>query len=94
VRIVNPELAGYINILYPNPGTDRMILEHRFDGSKDVLIRIFDQMGRQVDALRFNEEEMSTGKLELKLGNYAAGNYALNFVLGGRNIGSVPFVKL
>jgi len=94
VSYLNPELAGYIKVLYPNPGTDQMILEHSFDGSQDVLIRIFDQMGRQVDASRFDAGQVATGKFELKLGTYAAGHYLLNFVVGGQNMGSIPFVKL
>jgi chitodextrinase len=94
VSYLNPALAGYIKVLYPNPGTDQMILEHSFDGSQDVLIRIFDQMGRQVDAFRFNNDQVATGKMDLKVGTYAAGQYILNFVVGGHNMGSIPFVKL
>jgi len=94
VSYLNPDLADYVKVLYPNPGTDQMTLEHSFDGSKDILIRIFDQMGRQVDAFRFTNEQVGAGKLQLNLGTYAAGQYLMNFVVGGQNMGSLPFVKL
>ncbi|HLF65153.1 MAG TPA: LamG-like jellyroll fold domain-containing protein, partial [Saprospiraceae bacterium] len=94
LQFLNPELTGYIDLLYPNPGVDEMVVLHRFIGSQDVMIRIFDQMGRQVDGYRFDKEAVATGRMDLKLGNYAAGNYALNFIYGGKNLGSIPFVKL
>jgi hypothetical protein len=94
IQFLTPELTGYIDVLYPNPGTDALVLLHRFNGSQDVMIRIFDQAGRQVDGFTFDKAAVAAGRLDLKLGNYAAGKYALNFILGGKNLGSVPFVKL
>jgi hypothetical protein len=94
VRNLDPVLSGHIKMLYPNPGKDQMTLVHHFDGSQDLQLRVFDQLGRQVDDFRFSKAELGTGQLGLTLGSYDAGNYMLNVVLGGRNLGSMPFIKL
>ena len=87
------ELASVVQAVYPNPTTDQLIVNHTFNNLQPLLIRVFDTAGRQVDAVRYDKNELPNGQFSLNVGNYAAGTYFLNFVLGGKNLGSVKFDK-
>ena len=86
-------LSGVVLGLSPNPATDVLTVKHAFDGKQPLLVRVFDTAGRQIDALSFSKNEVPAGQFSLNVHNYPAGNYALNFVLGGKNIGAVQFSK-
>jgi hypothetical protein len=84
---------AYIEQVFPNPTTAVITVKHRLPQGQDLQIRVFDAQGRQVDGLRLGATDVATGQFNLNVGSYAAGNYSLNFVLGGKNIGSVKFNK-
>ncbi|MEO7175102.1 MAG: LamG-like jellyroll fold domain-containing protein [Saprospiraceae bacterium] len=90
---LNSGLIGLVTNVYPNPTTDKLILEHSFDVSKSMLIRITDVQGRQIDAVRYAKYEMPQGQFSLDVKAYPVGKYFVNFVLDGKNIGSVKFDK-
>jgi chitodextrinase len=83
-----------IQVIYPNPVADELVIQHQFKGNEAVHIRIFDAMGRQMEAQQLAGKDLGNGNLILKLGNYASGFYQLNFVVDGKNIGSIPFVRV
>ncbi|MCC6281341.1 MAG: hypothetical protein IT262_12105, partial [Saprospiraceae bacterium] len=66
---------------------------HAFDGAQPLLVRVFDVAGRQIDDLRFAKNEVPAGQFSLNVHNYPIGNYTVNFVLDGKNLGSVQFNK-
>jgi|GEM_PF-294617 len=86
-------LNGFIEAVFPTPTTDVLWVKHRFDGSQPLSLRVFDVLGRQVDEIRFGKNEVPSGLLSLKTGQYPVGAYFLNFVVGGRSLGAVPFEK-
>ena len=78
----------------PVCATDQVHIRHRLDGSEDLLIRVFDGTGRQLDHYRFRPYDLAAGSLiTLDVAGYEAGTYFVNFVLDGKNSGSVKFVK-
>ncbi|MCK6690609.1 MAG: T9SS type A sorting domain-containing protein, partial [Thermoanaerobaculia bacterium] len=79
--------------LAPNPVADRLTVQHAFPNNQDLLIRVFDMQGRQVDHLRFDKNEIPAGQFSLNAGHYPQGTYSLNFILGGKNLGAVQFNK-
>jgi hypothetical protein len=87
------EVNKYVEVIYPNPTKDDVLIKHGFGTSNDLLIRIFDQSGRQVDARRIQPNQMNTGVITLNVANLQNAMYSLNFVLDGKNLGSIPFVK-
>jgi hypothetical protein len=93
VPYITSELSQYIELLYPNPGTDLITLKHGFSNRQDLLIRVYDQSGRQVDAQKFDAIALQNGLLSWDVANYPAGYYTLNFVYGGKSLGGIPFVK-
>lgn len=93
IKELQSELLKYIEIIYPNPTKDELVIKHGFGVSEDLLIRMFDQSGRQVDSKRITAQEMDNGIISLNVADIQSGAYNLNFVLDGKNLGSLPFVK-
>ncbi len=93
VEYISPELGKYVEVLYPNPTTDQLTLLHNFNTPQELWVRIFDQSGRQVDLQRVDNVQLTSGKLTWDVSDYAPGYYTLNFILGGKNLGGMPFVK-
>lgn len=87
------ELYKYVQILYPNPTSDKLTIKHAFGTSKELLVRLFDQSGRQVGSKRINAQDMDNGIINLDVAGLGSGIYSINFVLGGKTLGSMPFVK-
>jgi chitodextrinase len=86
-------LRGLVLRISPNPVSDLLTVQHAFTGSEPLLVRVFDVQGRQVDQLSFAKHEVPNGQFSFPTGAYPTGSYTLNFVLGGRNLGAVVFVK-
>jgi chitodextrinase len=86
-------LRMMIQEVYPNPATERVWVKHEFDGKQPLQLRVFDVLGRQVDDVRFGKNEVPSDLLSLNVQHYPAGAYFLNFILGGKNLGSVKFNK-
>jgi hypothetical protein len=93
VQDLQNELNNYVDIIYPNPTKDALLIKHGFDATKDLLIRVYDQAGRQVDALQVDGHQMSSGIIPMDVAKLNGGTYNLNFVLDGKSMGSLPFVK-
>jgi len=84
---------AYIEQVFPNPTVATVTVKHHLPQGEAVQIRVFDAQGRQVDGLNLGQSDVATGQFSLNAANYAAGVYSINFVLGGKNIGSVKFNK-
>ena len=93
VKDLQEEIQKYVEILYPNPSNNSLIIKHSFGVGKDLLVRVFDETGRQVGSKRVSPQDMDNGYIHINVAELGMGMYHLNFVLGGKNIGSVPFVK-
>lgn len=93
VQDLQNELHKYVDILYPNPSTDELTIKHGFGTRQDLLVRMFDQSGREVGSKQLKAAEMSNGLIKMNISGLNAGMYNLNFVLGGKNLGAIPFVK-
>ena len=90
---LSAELFRVIEEVYPNPATDKLWVKHSLNGNQPLLLRVFDVQGRQVADQRFGKNEIPAGQFSVNVADYAAGTYFLNFVLGGKNLGSVKFDK-
>jgi chitodextrinase len=86
-------LKNLVLSVSPNPTVDVLTVKHAFNGNQPLLVRVFDAAGRQVDDLHFAKNEVPGGQFSLNVHNYTPGNYTLDFVLGGKNIGAVQFNK-
>ncbi|GAB5552070.1 MAG: hypothetical protein Sapg2KO_16610 [Saprospiraceae bacterium] len=91
---LTPEIQANIELVYPNPVRDEVSIKHRFTAKQNILIRIFDNSGRQVDHHPISSQDISLETITLRLGNYPAGFYQMNFVVDGASIGSVPFIRM
>ncbi len=87
------DLRGMVLNVSPNPTTDVLAIQHAFTGDQPLQVRVFDVVGRQLDDQRFSKNELPTGQILLNVKQYPTGTYFVNFVLGGKNLGSVQFDK-
>ncbi len=78
----------------PNPVSDVLNIDHTFSAEHTVQIRVLDNMGRQYDGLTPSKGAIQSGKISLLTNGYAAGLYFVNFIVDGKNIGSVKFSKI
>ncbi|HMO38521.1 MAG TPA: fibronectin type III domain-containing protein [Saprospiraceae bacterium] len=90
---LSSELRQVLKVVYPNPTTDRLVIEHTLPNNQPLLLRVFDINGRQLEAIRFNRHELPEAQLTLDVSRYPEGSYFLNFVFGGKNLGAVKFIK-
>ncbi len=89
-----PALAAvYVDQVFPNPARHEVTIRHRLPAGEELLVRVFDTQGRQLDALRLAAADVATGSFSLPVGHYPAGLYTLNLVLGGKNLGAVRFSR-
>ncbi|MCB0570400.1 MAG: fibronectin type III domain-containing protein [Phaeodactylibacter sp.] len=86
-------VGAYIDRAFPNPATEMLTVNHRLPAKQPLLLRVFDVQGRQLDAVRLNANEVAAGQFTLDVSAYPQGIYSLNFVLGGKDIGSLKFTK-
>ena len=86
-------VSAYIDQVFPNPSTEMVTMRHRLPADQPLLLRVFDFAGRQIDAVRMTQGDVATGQINLNVSNYSTGVYSINFMLGGKNLGSVKFTK-
>ena len=86
-------LLSVVKGLYPNPATSTLTVKHSFANTDDVLIRVFDQIGRQVDAIHFKKNQLPVGYFMLNVNAYPTGVYYLNFIKDGNTLGTTKFIK-
>jgi hypothetical protein len=88
-------IAEYGNVrLSPNPVSNTLTIEHGFPANSNIKIRILDNVGRQYDGFTPSNQELGTGRLTVDTYRYSPGLYYVNFIVDGKNIGSVKFSKL
>ncbi|MBK9565184.1 MAG: hypothetical protein IPO37_08395 [Saprospiraceae bacterium] len=88
-------LAEYGNVrLSPNPVSNILTIEHGFPANANIKIRILDNVGRQYDGFSPSSQELSSGRLTVDTDRYSPGLYYVNFIVDGKNIGSVKFSKI
>jgi hypothetical protein len=88
-------IASYGDVkLSPNPVSNILTIEHGFPVNSNVKIRIMDNVGRQYEGYNLSNLELSSNQLNVNTDRYPAGMYYVNFIVDGRNIGSVKFIKL
>jgi hypothetical protein len=90
---LNAALLQMVKGIFPNPVADVLYVQHSFDGQQPLLLRVADMQGRQIDAIQFKKNEVPANLLSINAQQYPAGAYFLNFVLGGKDLGSLKFVK-
>ncbi len=86
-------LKATVKSISPNPVLDVLAVKHTFTGNEEILVRVFDLLGRQVDAIRFAKNAMPTGQFTINTSAYQQGTYFLNFVQDGKSLGAMKFVK-
>ena len=87
------ELASVVQSIFPNPTSSLLLVKHHFNNQQPLLVRVFDIEGRQVDAVLFDKNELPADQFSIDIQSYSTGVYFLNFLLGGKNLGSVKFEK-
>lgn len=85
------KVAALVESVFPNPTTDRLWIEHSFNTSKPMLIRIMDVQGRQVGAVKYGAGRLPLGRFSINTSNLSPGSYYLNFVSDEHSLGSVKF---
>jgi len=86
-------LRGYIEDMFPNPATNVLTVKHSLPSNQELLLRVFDMSGRQMEQIRLDKGAVATGQFSVNVANYPQGMYSLNFVFGGKNLGSLKFNK-
>lgn len=86
-------IDNFIESIAPNPASTSIDILHSLDANQSIHIRVFDMVGRQVDAKKVSTQELSNGKITLGVATYNAGMYQINFVSNGKSLGSKLFVK-
>jgi hypothetical protein len=84
-------MATLVESVYPNPTTDKIWVEHRFNTAASMLIRVMDVQGRQVGALRYEAGTLPAHRIGVSTSNLSPGVYYLNFVSNEHSLGSVKF---
>lgn len=59
-------LTPYIQGMFPNPAADVLTVTHRLPANQQLMLRVFDTQGRQVDQRSLSEGEVSTGQFSLQ----------------------------
>lgn len=87
-------LSEYIETVYPVPSAEALNIKHKLDIKHNLLLRVFDLAGKQIDQINFTRQQLTDNLINLRIGNYNSGNYYLNFVVDGQSFGSLPFSKM
>jgi hypothetical protein len=82
---VNESINNEIN-LYPNPSSDKVIIEFELNEAMLVNIEIFDVLGQKVKNLESNNLNFGKNILTLDISDLAFGNYILNINIGNKSI--------
>ena len=78
----------------PNPVSDVLNIDHKFGSADNVQIRVLDNMGRQYDGFVPSKGAIQSGQISVNTNGYTPGLYFVNFIVDGKNIGSVKFSKI
>jgi chitodextrinase len=83
----------YINDVFPNPASNKLIVQHDLPTKQNVLINIYDVTGRQVARKHMDKSEVASGQFVINVSSFKLGTYFMNINYGGKNLGSIKFVK-
>lgn len=86
------ELSSSVKSISPNPTADILTVTHSFTNTETVLVRVFDLVGRQIDAVNFGTQ-IPLGQFSLNVSKYPQGTYLINFVKNGESLGALKFIK-
>ena len=86
------ELSASVKSISPNPTSDFLTVTHSFNNTETVLVRVFDLLGREIDAVNFGNQ-IPLGQFSLNVSKYPQGTYLINFVKNGESLGAMKFVK-
>lgn len=87
------EVHKYVQLVYPNPTANELRVDHSFAQGAQLMVRLFDLQGRQVGHQKLNEQTNINGQIILNVSHLQPGMYQANFVMDGKNLGSLPFIK-
>lgn len=90
---VADELKGTMKNVFPNPASHVVYLDHTLPQNEELLIRVFDQRGRQIDAIRMAVGTIPAETIQVDISKYPQGLYFMNCISGGKNAGSLTFIK-
>ncbi|MBK8111256.1 MAG: T9SS type A sorting domain-containing protein [Saprospiraceae bacterium] len=82
----------YIQGVFPNPAVDQLVIQHSLEGAA-VDLRVIDAMGRQIGSQKITSDALRSKKIVVDVSSYPSGLYQVNFVTGGKSLGSIGFVK-
>jgi len=89
----DPRLGIYIKDIYPNPVQNRLTINHNLPVGKSVKIRIMDAAGRQVNQLNYDTQNLPAHQIQVNTRDLKSGAYFINFILDGKDLGALRFVK-
>lgn len=90
---LDPTLAAYVKDVFPNPTSQKLYINHSLGNNQPLLLRIFDLNGRQVGAINYEKGGIPEKQLNLDVAKLIPGSYYINFVYGGKDLGSTGFIK-
>ncbi len=85
-------LEKYNIAVYPNPITDFANVKHAFEGNR-LQVRMTDLLGRQLSKKQLSSSQLKEGNFNIDFKQYPQGTYYLNFILDGKDLGSMKVVK-
>lgn len=92
---VNDEIIiqKYVNEVFPNPASTKLTVVHELPSKQDAIVNVYDVSGRQVSRTLIPKSNVSNGSFDIDVSSFKAGVYFLNINYGGKNLGSIQFVK-
>jgi hypothetical protein len=86
-------LHKYVDQVFPNPASDRITVTHTLPYKQNTLVNVYDVAGRQVSRMLIPKDNVAQGSFDLDVRDLKPGIYFLNVNYGGKNLGSLRFVK-
>lgn len=86
-------ISQYVSEIYPNPTAEIINVNHQLPDKQDVVVSIFDVAGKQVGRKLLTKTEVSLGRISMDVSTLHQGTYFMNFNYGGKNLGSLGFIK-
>lgn len=89
----DPKLGIYIKDIYPNPTQNILTINHNLPAGKSLKLRIMDAAGRQVNQINYDAGQLPAHHIQLTTKELNPGVYFINFLIDGKDLGSLRFVK-
>lgn len=87
---INPvETSAFaVQAIYPNPASDKVIIEYYADEAATVQVKIFDMVGKERILSLTEKSGIGQHKIELDVSNLNPGYYLLHLYKGGQSTGT------